>query len=119
MRRLPAIGTAWFNPVVGPDGNIQDLFRVPIVVAQQQSDGPVGVLEPSLVCGGDALTGFPAWLERELRGAPADAEYDPTGERDSGRDTHRVWSHGATAPRWMSQAAWPCASRPPPCNRRR
>src|SRR5205085_10373060 len=87
VRRLPLIGLAGLDLVVGTDGNVECLLRVAIVVADEHAVAAVGVLIPAFVRRRDARAALARGFEREraltaLRGS---AECDSDGSGDAER----------------------------------
>ena len=80
-RRLPAIGPAGLNVVVGSDGHTQPLLEIAIQIAEPHRVGAVGVLFPALVHRLQALPDGVLRGGRRLRSRVADAEHQEPCER--------------------------------------
>ena len=66
MRGLALIRTNRIDVIVWADGDIELLFLIPIVVPEQDAEATIGVREPSLVRGRDALPGVVWRLDIDL-----------------------------------------------------
>jgi hypothetical protein len=76
--RLALIGSTAIDAIVGPDRNIQFLFRIAIEVPEDQVERSIRILEPTFERAGDARAGFVDRLERQrLR---ADEKADRCGQ---------------------------------------
>jgi len=83
VRRLPHVGAAWFDPVVGPDRNVELLLQIAVVVADEESANPVLVVVPALERARDACAGAVARLAAEKVEREALLEMEQKAERDA------------------------------------
>jgi len=65
MRGLALIRPAGFNAVIRSDWNLQVLFLIAIVIAEEKIEAAVLILEPALKSGGNALTRIVPRLSRQ------------------------------------------------------
>ena len=68
VRGLSLVRLSWPDPILGPDGHVNGLFRVAVEVAPRQTDRPIGIGIPTFVHGGDRLPVGTDWRKRKLSG---------------------------------------------------
>src|SRR5579872_351270 len=94
MGWLAAIRTARFDAVVGTNRNVQFLLEIAIVVADQETESSVRILEPAFVGGGDALARVVARLRWQFPRCQSRATGCCKNEpNDSEARTHKRFSY--------------------------
>src|SRR5690242_18093195 len=92
MRGLSLIGTAGIHVVIRSYRNFQVLFLVPIVVAKEEAEGAVLVLEPSFKRARNALPGIVQRLQRQAlspqMGRACQPEYSAEGYERAALQSH-------------------------------
>src|SRR5258708_39615206 len=66
MRRLAHVWASGLDPIIGPDGDVQSLRRVPIEIADKKAAAAVWILEPAFERAGDAAPELPRRLAGQL-----------------------------------------------------
>ena len=65
MSWLALVGSAGIDPVIRPDRDIQLLFLIAIVIAEEKTEAAVLILEPPFKSACNALTGIVQRLQRQ------------------------------------------------------